>query len=371
MAAKKGESVAFTAFYGWNLLEIANLLQNLKQKLQLTSIDLAVEVTTLLDYLAKKVDYDSVSEKQRLLYDYFDAVKHKLAGRKVSVELSGLIADLRQKAGWLFNHLRTGEWIKNAAGFQWFNGYYDNAGERVEGDHPNGVRMTLTGQVFAIMSGVAEDDQITEIIKSVNRYLKEPQLGGYRLNTDFAELKINLGRAFGFAYGHKENGAIFSHMAVMYGYALYERGFVKEGHDVLESLYHLAEDFEKGRIYPGIPEYFDAKGRGIYHYLTGSASWYLLALRNQVFGVRGLRGDLILEPKLLREQFDSTGKAIIQTIFAGRQLEIVYQNTALLDYGQYRIKNIRVNDQSVQYSSHNKAAIIARDVIERLTPGKT
>ena len=30
---------------------------------------------------------------------------------------------------------------------------------------------------------------------------------------------------FGFAYGEKENGAVFSHMTVMFAYALYQRGF--------------------------------------------------------------------------------------------------------------------------------------------------
>ena len=36
-----------------------------------------------------------------------------------------------------------------------------------------------------------------------------------------------MGRMFGFAYGEKENGAVFSHMAVMYANALYQRGFAK------------------------------------------------------------------------------------------------------------------------------------------------
>lgn len=39
---------------------------------------------------------------------------------------------------------------------------------------------------------------------------------------------------FGFAYGEKENGAVFSHMAVMFANALYKRGFVKEGHRALD-----------------------------------------------------------------------------------------------------------------------------------------
>ena len=35
----------------------------------------------------------------------------------------------------------------------------------------------------------------------------DPDVGGYRLNTDFGEVMFTLGRAFGFAFGHKENGA--------------------------------------------------------------------------------------------------------------------------------------------------------------------
>ena len=47
-------------------------------------------------------------------------------------------------------------------------------------------------------------------MRSADHYLYRPEIGGYRLNTDFGELKFNLGRMFGFAYGEKENGAVFS-----------------------------------------------------------------------------------------------------------------------------------------------------------------
>ena len=95
---------------------------------------------------------------------------------------------------------------------------------------------------------------------------------------------------FGFAYGEKENGAVFSHMAVMYANALYRRGFVQEGWKALKSLADTALDFDTSRIYPGIPEYFRADGRGMYHYLTGAASWYMMTMITQVFGVRGEAG---------------------------------------------------------------------------------
>ena len=86
----------------------------------------------------------------------------------------------------------------------------------MEGDHESGIRMTLTGQVFPIMSGVATDDQINEIYRSAKKYLWDSRLKGFRLNTDFKEIQPDLGRAFGFSYGEKENGSFFSHMNIMF-----------------------------------------------------------------------------------------------------------------------------------------------------------
>ena len=96
--------------------------------------------------------------------------------------------------------------------------------------------MMLTGQVFAVMSGTATEEQIQAICRSADAYLYDRKAGGYRLNTDFKEEKFDLGRMFGFAYGEKENGAVFSHMAVMYSNALYQREFAKEGNKVLQAL---------------------------------------------------------------------------------------------------------------------------------------
>ena len=42
----------------------------------------------------------------------------------------------------------------------------------------------------------------------------------------------------------------------------------------------------------------------MYHYLTGAASWYMLTVITEMFGVRGQIGDMILDPKLLKEQLE-------------------------------------------------------------------
>ena len=366
MAPERGESVAFTALYAGNLRELAQLARQLEQS-GVTETPLAVELLLLLDTLSGPVDYDSVEGKQARLRAYFESVQPTLSGEQTPVALAALARDLDAKADWLTAHLRAQEWL-TAEGHGWFNGYYDNDGQRVEGEHPLGVRMTLTGQVFALMSGVATDAQAADIICAVNRHLYDESVGGPRLNTDFGEVLHNLGRCFGFAYGHKENGAMFTHMAVMYANALYRRGFVREGFRVLDGIYQHSQNFPVSRMYPGLPEYITPRGRGVYPYLTGSASWYLLTLLTEVYGVQGQAGDLRLRPRLVREQFNVEGRAGIRALFAGRTLDIVYHNPAGLDAGDYSIVTVTLDGDTLPITP-GAEVVIARARIEALEAG--
>ena len=137
----------------------------------------------------------------------------------------------------------------------------------------------LTGAVFAIMSGTACDEDVGRIWETAHHFLFSENTGGFRLNTRFDDEEGyagRLGRMFGFAYGTKENGAVFCHMAVMFAYALLIRGFKHEADRVIDALVRQSMNFERSGIYPGIPEYFGPDGRGMYPYLTGAASWLLL-----------------------------------------------------------------------------------------------
>ena len=121
-------------------------------------------------------------------------------------------------------------------------------------------------------------------------------------------------------------------------------------------------------MYPGIPEYFSARGRGMYPWLTGSASWYLLTLVTEAFGVKGYLGDLLLQPKLLATQFDERGRAGVKTLFAGRSLEVVYHNVDRLDYGEYEIKAVNIDDQALVIELQIDAAVLLRGVLLSLSP---
>ena len=331
MADENGESVAFTCAYAGNMEDIADLLDALAHR-GFREVELLEEINFLLDDCPE---------------NFLNCCAHSVRGEKCRFDTLELALLLRKKAKHIKEHIRKNEWI-SGIDEGWFNSYYDNHKNKVEGYFPDGVRMMLTGQVFAIMSGTATAEQTAQICCAADRYLYCREVGGYRLNTDFREEKFDLGRMFGFAYGEKENGAVFSHMSVMYANALYRRGFVREGYKVLQSLADTAMDIKTSRIYPGIPEYFNASGRGLYHYLTGAASWYMLTFITHVFGVRGEQGTLCIEPKLVREQFDDAGEAKICLRFAEKDFEIILKNPQKLDYDQYCITSSKCADVSLQ-----------------------
>lgn len=364
MAYERGESVAFTCLYASNLKRLADLLENIAAKKGLKKVSLAAELLLLLDRVSgKKVSYESVNAKHKRLADYFDAVQPVVSGKKSDVAVAKLAADLREKSAFITEHVRKKEWIITHAGEGLYNGYYDNHGRRVEGDSKRGLQMTLAGQVFPIMSGVAEARQIHEIFETAKRHLKDKEHGGFRLNTNFNELRLDLGRAFSFAYGEKENGAFFSHMAVMFANALYQRGFVTEGHEVLDSIYRMCLRTDKSKIFPGIPEYFNSEGRGMYHYLTGSASWLVLTVLTQVYGVRGHWGDLLLAPKFTKSDFRDGTELSIDTQFAGRRVRVVYRNMKKIGYEHYGVTKASLNGRELKGLELNrKEVLIPRDV---------
>lgn len=368
MASERGESVAFTNAYAGNLRDLAALAEDYGARTHSRTVLLARELLPLLT--PDPEVYDNPEAKRRLLEEYTSGCVHSVSGERKKVSVEELALGLRRMADWIQEHIRRTEWVGDTEGGGWYNSYYDNHGRRVEGVFDGGVRMMLTGQVFAVMSGTAGEDEVLRIVESADRYLYRPDTGGYCLNTDFKEVKTDLGRMFGFAYGEKENGAVFSHMAVMYANALYQRGFAAEGFKALNALEKQAVNFEVSRIYPGIPEYFNSRGRGMYHYLTGAASWYILTAVTQMYGVRGSRGNLVIEPKLLEEQFDGNGRAELSLPFAGKRLRVIYENPGRKEYGEYSIAAVRLDGNRICTAPETGGKVcISRDMLSGLSGG--
>jgi cellobiose phosphorylase len=357
MAGENGESVTFSAMYAYNL----GLLADILLKTGLPQIKIARELKILL----RRIDYNSIRGKNKILDEYFSRTKSAVSGNRVEIDCAALSRDLKVKSEWMMQHIRKSEWLKE--GF--FNGYYDNKARRVEGRRNNLVRMILTSQVFPIMSGLASSRQIEAILKNIEKYLLDKKLGGLHLNTDFRKEQPSLGRAFSFAYGDKENGAFFNHMVVMLAYALYKRGFAKKGWRVLSSIYKMATDTVKSKIYPCLPEYFNLEGRGMYSYLTGSASWFVLALLTEAFGIKGKDGDLLIEPKLSAEQFKDAPLISLNRAFAGRNLRFNFFNSAKTAPAGFRIIKASLNSRNLALKER-AGLLISRQVILNLPANK-
>jgi hypothetical protein len=87
----------------------------------------------------------------------------------------------------------------------------------------------------------------------------------------------------------------------------------------------------------------------------------------EVFGIKGTLGNLALEPKLVREQFDADGNAQVFTLFADRQLTVIYHNPAHLDYGDYAIQSITLDGADVApLESTAHRVLLARETLENL-----
>jgi cellobiose phosphorylase len=296
MASQRGESVTFSFMYAHNLGDLCKFLTQLKKKTK--SLKVLKELALLLDRKNQPIDYSSYKAKQKRLCQYFQSLRN-LSGKKIKINIDDLIEDLEKKHDAMTKWLLKKEWLPDAG---IFNGYYDNLGRRVEGRSKGRLRIMLASQVFALMSGIADPGQIKSIWRKLKSHLWDKDFAGFRLNTDFKDTYLNLGRSFGFSYGDKENGAFFNHMNVMLANALYRRGFRNEGFQVLDSIFKMSTACE-AKIYPMIPEYFNGCGQGLYHYLTGSASWYVHTLMEEVLGIKFNMGSIHLEPKLLEENF--------------------------------------------------------------------
>jgi cellobiose phosphorylase len=358
MAKEQGESVAFTALYAYNLETLSDILRHLVSQ-GVNKVEILEEITTLF----KDIELTSIDAKHQLLNSYFDIVTSKVSGKKVNIDCLELANRLTTYSNVLKNQIQKSEWMENDDD-GWFNGYYDNDGERVESIYDK-IKMTLTGQVFNIMGNVATPSQVKKIINSANKYLFDEKIKAYRLNTNFGENKMNMGRFMGFAYGHKENGSIFSHMNIMYAASLLKRGFVREGRAIIDNIYNYATNINQAKCYPNIPEYFDIKGRGVYPYLTGSASWVILTMVDDVFGIKGRYGDLYLAPKLLKNDFKD-GKCEITTYINGYPCKVIYHNKKSYDYDQYHISNIKINDCEVNFSKYEQGVIVSKSMLKDL-----
>ncbi len=102
----------------------------------------------------------------------------------------------------------------------------------------------------------------------------------------------------------------------------------------------------------------------MYHYLTGSASWLILTLLTQVFGVRGVYGDLLLSPKITKHEFHDSNEISVETIFLGKKLRIHYLNPKKIPYEHYYVSKVTLNGKALEgIELHKKEVLIKKELL--------
>ncbi len=351
MAHKGGESVPFSALYAGNLETLAYYSSLLRQK-GIHTLEIPEELLPLINKAAE----NDFQKSQIILQEYLEKIKDGIRGIFTALPLELLEQSLKEKAFALKEHIRKQEFLDTGK-HRYFNGYYNNDGARVEGLVDGVEQMSLTAQVFPILSETATLPQAKDAFRAAKDLLQDKDHGGFHLNTNFGKCMLNLGRAFSFAYGDKENGAFFSHMIVMFANALYRRNLVEEGFEVISSIYTMAKNTEKSLIFPCMPEYFDRFGRGKYCYITGSGAWMVMTTLIEMFGIRGAMGKLTFAPKLVSRQFGSQGTLTVQTLFQGKAIRVTYKNPKNLSFGQYRVDSISCEGKTLSFEWKENAAI--------------
>lgn len=334
MANDKGETIAFTMFYLNNLREIVDILKHIK--------DSEIELFISLKHL--------INEKITLK-EYFDKVGKKQDLNKVLVNKEQLINKLEQLIKTKEEFIEQNAIINKTH----YHSYINNDGKFVDSNNT----ASLIPQAMALVNNIASKEFSHILARKTKELLFDERVGGYRLNSNYNKVLTNIGRAYGFAYGHKENGAVFNHMATMYAYGLYNYNLVECGYEGINTLLDQALNPESKTLV-GVPEYFNERGVGKYFYLTGTASWLIKLIREQVFGVKLNYGDLTFSPKLTRKDFIN-GEASIETYLFNKKVLIKYVNEKNLDYGDYQISKIVINKSLTNKRTFNS---LDGDIVE-------
>lgn len=207
-------------------------------------------------------------------------------------------------------------------------------------------RIFLNPQSWALLSGAANSKQIEKMLSAIENQLDTPY-GAAMLAPAYTKMRDDVGRVTQKFPGSAENGAIYNHATIFYAYSLFQIGDANRAFEALRKMIPDEKDaLQRGQLPTFIPNYY----RGAYHQLprtagissqlfnTGTVAWYYRMVIEELFGLKGCQGDLLIEPKL-PESWNTAhavrafASATFDVTFIRREnctkLEVILNNTTL------------------------------------------
>lgn len=159
-------------------------------------------------------------------------------------------------------------------------------------------------QSWALISGVADQEKIDIILRSVEKYLKTEY--GYLLNNPaYTKLDENIGRLSAIEPGTLENATSYTHGNAFYIYGLLCCGKGDAAYDLLKKINPQSKYLENLPIVPYVyancyygPDYIKCPGKMEHSWITGSVNWLTQDILDFMLGVRRTYDGLSIHPVL-------------------------------------------------------------------------
>ncbi len=214
---------------------------------------------------------------------------------------------------------------------EWFVRAYDAYGKKIGSKECEEGKIFIESQGMCVMAGIgAESGEAIKALDSVKKYLATDH--GIKLQYPaYSEYHEELGEISSYPPGYKENAGIFTHNNswIVISEALMGRG--NEAYDYYKRVttpfreeisdLHMMEPY----VYPQMIAGNDAihHGQAKNSWLTGTASWFYMAITQYIIGVRADWNGLMVKPALP----DSLKKVTVKRRFRNAMYTIHIERT--------------------------------------------
>lgn len=191
---------------------------------------------------------------------------------------------------------------------RWFGRGITDDGVVVGVNRDKEGRIFLGPQSWAFLSGAADERQCKLMLEAIAEHLETPY-GAMTLAPAFTAMRDDVGRVTQKFPGSAENGSVYNHDSVFFIFSLYGVGERDRAFRLMRQMIpgpDLADYQQRGQLPVFIPNYYRGAwrqhprtaGRSSQLCNTGTVSWLYRCLVEGLFGLKGDRQGLLIQPQL-------------------------------------------------------------------------
>jgi cellobionic acid phosphorylase len=167
-------------------------------------------------------------------------------------------------------------------------------------------RIFLNPQSWAILSGAADKVDIYGLLNEIEQQLSTP-FGPMMLAPSYTGMREDIGRLTQKYPGTAENGSVYNHASAFYAFSLFQLGQADKAIAIIRQMLSSEKDVLIRQQLPGfIPNYYrgayqqfpDMSGRSSQLFNTGTVAWVYRSIIEELCGLKGEAGQLVISPKM-------------------------------------------------------------------------